>query len=255
MGKEFRRRRLWLYDLEERVTPATFVVTNPNDSGAGSLRAALDLANANADADIINFDSTVFNVPRTINLANASGQLAVSNPVTINGPGANLLTVRRIAGAANLYRVFNILHNSLTIDVTLAGMTITGGGLQGPGALGNGAGIFVGDENVTLRDCVVTGNTTAAGDGAGVFVFSYGQLNLINSTVSGNTVTTLNGQFGDGGGIAGALYTELRVTNSTIAGNSTTGHGGGISQALGGSLVVANSTISGNLASVRGGGV
>jgi predicted outer membrane repeat protein len=247
--------RLSLQRLEERATPATFVVSNINDSGSGSLRAALDLANANADADLINFDASVFNVPRTINLANSSGELSVTNSVTINGPGANLLTVRRISGATNLFRVFDILRNAYSIDVTLSGMTITGGALLGPGTAGDGAGVFVGDENVTLRDCIVTGNTTAAGDGAGVFVFSYGQLNLVNTTVSGNTVTTVAGESGDGGGIAGGKYVEIKVTNSTIAGNSAGGHGGGVALVLGGSLVVANSTISGNIAGVRGGGV
>ena len=34
---------------------ANFIVTNLNDAGAGSLRAALTLANANADADSITF--------------------------------------------------------------------------------------------------------------------------------------------------------------------------------------------------------
>jgi hypothetical protein len=48
---------------------ATFTVTNANDAGAGSLREAIDLANANAEADIIEFDPTVFNTPQTIALA------------------------------------------------------------------------------------------------------------------------------------------------------------------------------------------
>jgi hypothetical protein len=246
--------RLALQRLEERAVPATFTVTNINDAGVGSLRAAIGLANANPDADIINFDAGIFSTPRTINLANLSGQLTVSNPVTINGPGANLLTVRRIAGASNLFRVFNVTRTAYSIDVTLSGMTILGGALQGPGAAGRGAGVFAGDENVTLQNCVVTGNTTGGGEGAGVFVFSYGQLNVVNSTISGNTATTAGGNVGDGGGIGTGFYSELRITNSTIAGNSATGRGGGISIAAGGSLVVANSTISGNSAGLHGGG-
>lgn len=247
--------RLALQRLEERAVPATFLVTNANDSGVGSLRAAIGLANANPDADVINFDTTgVFATPQTINLANLSGQLTISNPVTINGPGANLLTVRRIAGASSQFRVFNITRAAYQIDVTLSGMTITNGALQGPGSAGNGAGVFTGDEKVTLRNCVVTGNTTAGGSGAGAFVFSYGQLNVVNSTISGNTATTLSGSLGDGGGIATGFYSEISITGSTIAGNSGTGRGGGISMGFGGSLTVANSTISGNSAGLSGGG-
>ena len=50
------------------ASAATFTVTNTNDSGAGSLRAAVTQANANVQADTINFDPAVFNVARTITL-------------------------------------------------------------------------------------------------------------------------------------------------------------------------------------------
>src|SRR5258705_82220 len=80
---------------------------------------------------------------------------------------------------------------------------------------GRGAGIFVGNENVTIRDCVISGNTTIGQDGAGIFVFAYGQLTLINSTVSGNTTNPSTD--GDGGGIAGSYYAELNILNSTVS--------------------------------------
>src|SRR5262245_7175729 len=41
--------------LEDRCTPSTFVVTTTNDSGAGSLRAAILQANAAAGPDRIAF--------------------------------------------------------------------------------------------------------------------------------------------------------------------------------------------------------
>jgi hypothetical protein len=245
--------RLALQRLEERLAPATFLVTNVSDSGAGSLRNAVALANANVDPDTINFDPAFFGVPRTINLANLSGQLTVSNPVAINGPGAHLLTVRRDSEASNFYRVFNITRPAYSIDVAISGMTITGGALQGPGAAGAGAGVFVGNERVTLTGCVITGNTTAGGSGAGVFVFSYGEATLVNCTVTGNASNSLSGATGDGGGVAGGYYSEIKVVASTISNNSAAGNGGGLSLAVGGSLVVANSTISGNTAGLRGG--
>src|SRR6185503_15243150 len=80
----------------------TFVVTNKNDSGPGSLRQAILDANANLGADTISFYEWVFypGQKNTINLETASAEdassaLVVSDNVTIIGRGANLLTVQR----------------------------------------------------------------------------------------------------------------------------------------------------------------
>ncbi len=45
--------------LEDRCLLATFMVMNLNDSGAGSLRAAVANANNTAGADAINFSSAL----------------------------------------------------------------------------------------------------------------------------------------------------------------------------------------------------
>src|SRR5436305_11334743 len=62
---------------------ATITVTNTNDSGPGSLRQALAVAN---DGDRITFA-----VSGTITLT--SGGLAVFKNVTISGPGADQLSI------------------------------------------------------------------------------------------------------------------------------------------------------------------
>src|SRR5437660_7308758 len=72
---------------------ATITVTNTNDSGAGSLRAAIQVAN---DGDTI--DAT--GVSGTILLT--SGQLYINPSVTIIGPGAGNLAVNGNA----TFRVF-----------------------------------------------------------------------------------------------------------------------------------------------------
>ncbi len=56
--------RLELLRLEERITPATFTVTNTNDLGPGSLRRAIVDTNLTLEADDI-----VFSVTGTITLA------------------------------------------------------------------------------------------------------------------------------------------------------------------------------------------
>ncbi len=67
--------------LEDRSLPSTFTVTNLLDTGAGSLRAALAAANASPGADAIDFATT-----GTIKLT--SGELDITDSLTINGPGA-----------------------------------------------------------------------------------------------------------------------------------------------------------------------
>jgi CSLREA domain-containing protein len=103
------------------VVSNTFVVNNTgdaNDNSAGdgscatstsvcTLRAAIQEANAVAGADTI-----TFSISGVINLFVASSEdgesaLTISRDVIINGPGANLLTVRPNSGFR--VRVLNVL--------------------------------------------------------------------------------------------------------------------------------------------------
>src|SRR5437016_5197199 len=88
----------------------TITVTNTNDSGAGSLRQALAIAN---DGDTITFAVT-----GTIGLT--SGELLVSTSIIISGPGAANLAVNGNAKS----RVFYIGAGR---TVTISGRTITNG--------------------------------------------------------------------------------------------------------------------------------
>ena len=68
---------LLLYAVALPVHAATILVTNTNDSGPGSLRQALTIAN---DGDTIGFAVT-----GTINLT--SGELVIDKNIIISGPG------------------------------------------------------------------------------------------------------------------------------------------------------------------------
>jgi len=76
--------------LEHRSNPTLFTVTNPADSGPGSLRQVVLNANASPGLDTIGFDPSAFSTPQTITLG---GELLVTGPLTVAGPGANLATV------------------------------------------------------------------------------------------------------------------------------------------------------------------
>src|SRR5262249_16794937 len=68
--------------LEDRLAPATFSVTNVNNGGAGSLRAAIASANSTAGADTITFAIPGAGV-KTINLTSALP--TITQAVTIDG--------------------------------------------------------------------------------------------------------------------------------------------------------------------------
>ncbi|MCH8921536.1 MAG: right-handed parallel beta-helix repeat-containing protein [Planctomycetes bacterium] len=211
------------------------MVTNLNDSGDGSLRQAIMDSNDAVGPDEIEFDDTVVG---TINLT--TGTLLITDELTINGPGADRLTI----DANERSRVFSM--NDFASRVEIAGLTITGGR---PGDDRSGGGILA-TGHLTVTDSIITGNT-AGGDGGGIdlgessFDRESATLTVINSTISGNTAGLR------GGGIyASARYSDVSVTviDSTISGNI----GGGIQAYLyapSASVNVTNSTISGNTGS------
>jgi parallel beta-helix repeat protein len=238
------RFRPQLEALEDRWVPSTLTVTNNLDSGAGSLRAEVAAAH--------NGDTIVF-APgldgQTITLT--SGEIDINKSITIQGPGAGLLTI----SGDNHSRVFWVKARQ---DVVLSGMTLTGGnGLAGepgfPRVDGDGVGGAVADlGNLTMNDCTVTHNSARFGGGVvagfknGNFVSS---LTLNNCTISDNTATE------NGGGIE--AVTSVTINNSTVTGNSAaTTFGGGIVLDFSTStVVVSGSTVSGNSAGVSGGGI
>ncbi|MEM9479461.1 MAG: hypothetical protein AAGA58_07395 [Verrucomicrobiota bacterium] len=102
---------------------STLVVTNTNDSGAGSLRQAILDANASSNADVIRFDIAGFTVP---SLNPVTDLPAVTEPVTIDAFSAEA-GVFEINGTG---RTNCLVVNSS--DVTLRGLVLnraTGVGL------------------------------------------------------------------------------------------------------------------------------
>ena len=210
----------------------TFTVTNTSDSGAGSLRQALIDSNATAKADIIVFDPAVFANQQTIILT--TGQLEITNGVTVNGPGANLL---KISGN-NQSRVFyiNLIPTGGNQEerVSLNNLTVTGGNAP------QGGGIFIHSGLINISNAVISGNKATGNDGiegtatvnSGGGIYSIESLTIDNTIISGN---------------AAAGYTA--AANGTTPGYSYGASGGGI-YCTGIDLIVLNSTVTENVASV-----
>lgn len=240
------RRRPLFEELEARHVLAVFTVTNLTDAAvapSGSLRDAINQANATAGADTIQFAS---GLTGTLPLAAGAGNLSITDPLTIIGPGAANLTIDATAATS---RVFNI--SDTAGNVTIKALTLTKGN---PGGGNNGGAIF--SESVgtlTVSDSVITGNQADQGGG----IYATGDLNVLNSTIGGAGALKNQAIAGYGGGIYG--LGNISITSSTISGNTASQKGGGI-YALG-TVNILNSTIGGlttadgNVANGNGGGI
>ncbi len=117
--------------LEDRIAPATLIVTNANDNGAGSLRDAIDQSNTDPSKDTIVFDKAFFNTPQKITLA--SDLPVIVGDLDIKGAGVDLVS---IDGASN-YRIFNIDDNDdmLARKVSISGVSLLNGDSNDGGAI------------------------------------------------------------------------------------------------------------------------
>jgi len=226
--------------ISSGVTPTDteFIVTNTNDSGAGSLRQAIIDSNSTSGNNEITFAFASGSAPFTIVLNSALPSIvttATAGTLTITGPGSSLTISGNNGDSARNFSIFTIdAGGNLTISgVTVSGAKTTGFG----GAFNTGAG------TLAVSNSTISGNT--AFRGGAIFNTGAGTLSVSNSTLSGNSVT--NG----GGGIFN--NGTLTVSNSTFSGNSAAFNGGGIFN--NGTLTVSNSTFSGNSAAFNGGGI
>jgi hypothetical protein len=248
--------------LEDRSLPSTFTVMNLNNDGPNSLRAAI----ASGD-NTIDF---AHGLHGAITLASALPQITSS--VTINGPGANQLSV----SGNNLYRVFDISDSA---SVNISGLTLQDGlATAGGGILLEGsAALRLSD--CTLEDNEAVGGVAGAGLGGGIEDTSSGALTVSNCTFDANkaiatgpnTIPNSPGYapgyvLALGGGIDLSFVASgsATISDSTFVGNQALGGtpgasaGGGAlsnsSNTPGTTMTVTGCTLSGNAAIGAAGG-
>src|ERR1035438_6918094 len=160
------------YGIDQTFTTTTPVVTNPNDSGAGALRAVIAGA---LPGDTITFAPGVGGM-----ITLTSGELAINGNLTITGPGAKMLTI----SGNNSSGVFHIHGGTVTISgLTVANTDYPNSGVRiEPGA------------NLTLGDCTIRDNTALYGGG----IYNAGNLTMKGCTLVNNTSTDGGAIFTDG---------------------------------------------------------
>jgi hypothetical protein len=248
------------------------MVTNLADNGPGTLR---QLISNSVAGDVLTFASNGI-------IKLSSGQLAISNNLTISGPGAANLGIS--AGNNPQGRVFYINSG---VTASISGVTIQDGLLGYSTTATNGGGIYNAG-TLALTGCVISNNTAAYGwecshhttGGNGGGIFNGGTLTMTNCTVTTNTaggggdICASSRLYGDLGGNGGGIFNSgtLTMANCTITANNggTGGFGSTASSAVpagnggnggigggiynGGSLTLIACTVAGNSAGGGGNG-
>jgi hypothetical protein len=250
---------LTLISVAVPLTAATLNVTNTNDSGTGSLRAALTAASASTDEDTINLPNGDYVL--------ATGQFNVSGRVLIQGQSS----AETVIDGDYQFRVFQLSANASVemsdlqiINARSVGSFAYGGAIENFGSLmmtqcriascessAEGGGIandntYPSEATTILHQCELTYITGRDG-GA---VANFGHFVAIDTLFDHNI------------GNQGAALADLTaggdalLVNCTLSNNQAAGNGGAIahfSNNAGNTLIMVNCTISGNHAGNVGG--
>jgi predicted outer membrane repeat protein len=167
--------------------------------GSCTLRAAVTEANLTTASDTITFAPDLASV---INLTR--GQLSITNPITIAGPGARNLTIQRtMSPNASSFRLFDI-----TAPLEMSGVTLKNGKGTTGGAIRTTAVII-------LSEMAITGNQAKAG--AAIY---FSDTSIVSFSVVERCLINGNVASGQGGAIYTSTDTLVTIHSSTMTGNS-----------------------------------
>ena len=229
------------------------IVSNCNDSGAGSLREIVSFVAESGDtADMTGLTCG------TISLHTGAITIA-QNELSLVGPGQHLLTISgKYNGKQENDRVLN--HTG-TGELNVTGLTIAQGDYYSSavseqirgGCIQSAGNVFIANSTVALCSLRVAGNGSSAVGGA---IYAANGVELRYSAVLDNSATAGATEFALGGGVVSRG--TFNLFNSTIAGNTAITDGGVLafpSTSGTGSVSIFNSTISGNHATGNVGGL
>jgi len=194
-----------------RAPVPLLLVTNPADSGPGTLRQVI--ANAYADGTItfapeLSGATLTLASPLTLNTNLAIAAFGLPGGLQINGNQSG--------------RLFNVLPGN---TVVLDALTLVNGNATSGGAINNAGAL-------TVNECTLEDNSATAGAG----IYNTGTLTVNQCTLSANVATY---------GAAIDNESRLTVNQSTLAGNTANG-GGTIFNDGAAALTLFNSIVAGN---------
>ena len=243
---------------------ATFTVTNTLDIGAGSLRDTVAAAIAAGSSNTVTFAPLVTG---TITLT--SGQIRIDGPLTITGPGRDVLA---IDGNLN-GRIFTVIENNAPACpaltgpsdflVTIAGLTLKNASRNTANSAG---GAIQSSKSLSLDSVTIRDSSAKAGGGVGFFLQHPGQTltithsqfldNFARPTVSGNSGIHLGAGLAVQENCSGSpqgptIPSTVTITNSLFIGNRTQpvdlwGLGGAITTLSYADITISDTRIVGN---------
>jgi len=215
---------------------AVIPVTSSADSGMGSLRAAISMAQP---GDTIVFDATTNGNPIIL----SSGQIAISQSVTIIGNGPD----NTVLSGNNTNRIFDALN--------VMSFHLEGIGFMNGFTSDNGGAVNLETVNGSITNCTFSNNL--AGTSGGAICNFEGSFTISNTMFSNNTANGLLLNQG-GGAITNANGTLNVIENCVFDDNvadGAAGSGGAILNISNGTLNVTEATFSRNIATRAGGGI
>ena len=208
---------------------ALLTVTNNQDNGSGSLRAAIGAANLNPGTDTIRYEDEVF----TTNLT--SGEIEITESLVIDGDPFREARFSTIDAGGNS-RIFNFTASSG--DLVIRNLSLVNGQTTGDNDVNSdvfsgGAIRSTSTGTVKILNSYLRGNSTTGNRAAGGAIFARGNVEIDSSEVTANDTTSSSA----GGGAVFADSVILR--RSTIEDNTTQG-----SRSSGGAIfAVSNVTV------------
>ena len=252
------------------------LVTNTQDDGQGSLRAALHVMNSGGTIELapflkgtIQLKSEDLNIVRTVTLVGSD-----PNFVTISSTSGKKIhilpsisvTIKKLSFKDSIIQRDSIIYNEGTLtcnNCIISGNKsfYNGGGITNWGgsltlnnsrvenniASGNGGGLYNWNGVVFINDTILLGNR-AYNNGGGAYSLK-GKV----AVESGSIISSNRADGSDGGGIC-IVNGNLHLTDSSLTGNYSQGDGGGLA-ILGSQGTLHQSSIYQNTAALYGGGL
>ncbi len=181
----------------------TITVSSSSDSGAGTLRNAISVAN---NGDVIIFSSSL----QGDSIVLTSGPIRIQKNITITGPGADKLIISGNGSS----RIFQI---DTGITVTIQKIQLRNGKAGSTSQVKDG-GAILNYGNLLLQECVISYSYAKMFGGG---IFNNGNLTINRCSIYENHADSSGGAIANFNG-------WVSITNSTISSNYAYKQGGGI---------------------------